>query len=442
MKRLLLKLFSQANVIFGTRLAGAGVVFLAQAGIARFWGAEVLGDYLLLIATANIVAVLLPLGFETTGTFFAAEYRAAGDGRHLRGFMKRAYGHVAGMTLLLVLVGHPLAGLLGAPGQIVQAHWAPMVLMILATAIVYCNSALLVGLKRPFAGFFADTVFRPMLMVLALTISTTLAIGDGVPFDEFVWVLAGGFVLIALAQLAYLWRAARVVPAGETIRPAEVRRWWRFALPWVIIALATDLFFDIDLILLSNLMDRETLAVFGVCTRVFSLVAFGVAAVYSVVLPDMFDLANDREGLLRKIGDANLAAAGIAVALFVIVAALGPLALMLFGPNFLPGALPMAVLCLTLMVRAFFGPTSVVLSMNDRPHDVLPAIALGMVVLVVANLLLVPPLGLLGAALAAVLAQTVWSGALWFTALKRAGLDVSLMPRIAELLAARRARGA
>lgn len=441
MKRLFAKLFSQSNIIFGTRLGGAGVVFLAQAAIARFWGAEALGNFLLIVATANIVAVLMPLGFETTGTFFAAEYRAAGDGRHLRGFMKRAYGHVGIMSALLLIVGYPLAGFLGAPGHVVQAHWGAVVLMTFATALVYCNSALLVGLKRPYAGFFADTVFRPMLMVLALTVAT-LAFGNAGRFDAFVWILAGGFAVIALSQLYYLSKAVREVPVSGDIRPSEVKRWWRFALPWVIIAMATDLFFDIDLLLLSNLMDRETLAVFGVCTRVFSLVSFGVAAVYSVVMPDMFDLAKDREGLLRKIGEANLAAAGIAVVLFAIVALGGPLALLLFGPDFGAGALPMAVLCVTLVVRAFFGPTSVVLSMNDRPQDVLPAIGIGMTVLVVANLLLVPPMGLLGAALAAVLAQTVWSGALWFTALKRAHLDVSLMRRIAEFFAARRARDA
>jgi O-antigen/teichoic acid export membrane protein len=440
-KRLFAKLFSQANIIFGTRLAGAGVVFLAQAAIARFWGAEALGDFLLIVAAANIVAVLMPLGFETTGTFFAAEYRAAGDGRHLRGFMKRAYGHVGIMSALLLIVGYPLAGFLGAPGHVVQAHWGAVVLMTFATALVYCNSALLVGLKRPYAGFFADTVFRPMLMVLALTVAT-LAFGNAGRFDAFVWILAGGFAIIALSQLYYLSKAVREVPVSGDIRPSEVKRWWRFALPWVIIAMATDLFFDIDLLLLSNLLDRETLAVFGVCTRVFSLVSFGVAAVYSVVMPDMFDLAKDREGLLRKIGEANLAAAGIAVALFAVVALGGPLALLLFGPEFGAGALPMAVLCITLVVRAFFGPTSVVLSMNDRPQDVLPAIGIGMTVLVVANLLLVPSMGLLGAALAAVLAQTVWSAALWFTALKRAHLDVSLMPRIAEFFAARRARDA
>lgn len=440
MKRLISLAFSQSNLLFASRLGGAGVVFLAQAAIARFWGAEALGDFLLFVAVANILAVILPLGFETTGTFFAAEYRAAGDGRHLRGFMARSYGHVAAMSVLLLIVGFPLAGLLGTPGHVVQAHWVPIVLMTLASAVVYCNSALLIGLKRPYAGYFAETVFRPMLTILAISIGL-MALGARNGFDTFIWVLATGYLVIAAGQFAWLWRSVRQVPVTGELRPGEVRRWWRFALPWVIIALTTDLFFDLDLILLSNLMDKHTLAIFGVCTRVFSLVAFGVAAVYSVVLPDMFDLARDREGLLRKIGDANLAAAGIALTLVLFVTLGAPFALMLFGPGFSDGALPMAVLCATLVVRAFFGPASVVLSMNDRPHLVLPAIGLGMTVLVVANLLLVPGLGLIGAAIAAVLAQTVWAAALWFTALRRTGIDVSLLPRIAQIMAARRARG-
>ena len=40
--------------------------------------------------------------------------------------------------------------------------------MAIATAMVLVNSALLVGLKRPFAGFFADTIFRPMLVIAGL----------------------------------------------------------------------------------------------------------------------------------------------------------------------------------------------------------------------------------------------------------------------------------
>ncbi|CAN7406716.1 hypothetical protein ASC89_05535 [Devosia sp. Root413D1] len=435
------RLVSQSSVIFGARLFGAGVIFLAQAAIARFWGADILGEYLLIIATVNIVAVVMPLGFETIGTYFAAEYRSKGEGRLLRGFMLRAYGHVAVTSLVLLFLGYPLAGLFGEPGRVLLAHWLPACLMALATAVVYCNSALLVGLKRPFAGFFADTIFRPLLIVLCFALAAMAGNAEA-KFAELIWLLAIGFAVIAAAQFAWVLRAVRQVPEAMAATAAEQKRWWRFALPWVVIALATDFFFDIDLLLLSHFLDRESLAVFGVCTRVFSLVAFGVSAVYAVTLPEMFErnAAADRAGFMKQIGEANLVACAISVALFAIVVLTGPLLLMLFGPEFQVGVVPLAVLCLALCVRSLFGPAALVLSIRDRPYATLPAIGLGMGVLVGANILLVPAHGLMGAAAAALAAQTFWSAAMWLTAKRMAGIDVSIGPRLQELLAARRVK--
>ena len=92
-------------------------------------------------------------------------------------------------------------------------------------------------------------------------------------------------------------------------------------MPWIALAVAGDFFFDIDLLLLSGHMSREELAIFGVCTRVFSLVSFGVGAVYAVTMPDMFEseAMKDRAGFHRKIGEANLVASGLSVALLLIV---------------------------------------------------------------------------------------------------------------------------
>ena len=186
-------------------------------------------------------------------------------------------------------------------------------------------------------------------------------------------------------------------------RALESRRWWRFALPWVLISLATDFFFDIDLLLLSHSLNREELAIFGVCTRLFALISFGVSAVYAVTMPDIFESeANaDREAFKRKVGDANFVASAISVALCVIMALAAPLLLMLFGPSFSAGAAPLAVLCLALVIRSIMGPASLVLSIHDRPYASLPFVALGIGSLVVCNWLLVPRFGLMGAALAA-----------------------------------------
>lgn len=423
------RLASQSTIIFGGRLFGAGLVFIVQAFIAQAWGAAILGDYLIVIAAVNLIAVVMPLGFQTIGTYFAAEYRARGDRKQLRAFLIRAYGHVAAAAAVVLVGGPVLLGALGLNDHVVAVYFMPVALLALATAIVYVNGAVLVGLKRPYAGFFADGIFRPM-MVLATVLGCAVWIGTPeAAFASMLWITALGYVAIALVHLVLVLASLRRVADTGGARPAEVPRWWRFAAPWVLITLATDFFFDIDLLLLATLLDREELAIFGVCTRIFALVSFGVAAVYAVILPDMFESeANaDRSAFNRKVGEANVAASLVSIALFVLVSIGAPFALLLFGEEFTAGALPLAILCLALVVRSVMGPASMVLSIHDRPWASIPAVALGVVTLVVGNFLLVPTFHLVGAALAAIIAISVWSISLWLIALRHAGMDVSIL---------------
>ncbi|MBE0579434.1 polysaccharide biosynthesis C-terminal domain-containing protein [Devosia sp.] len=422
------RLASQSGIIFGARLAGAGLIFLVQALIARLWGPELLGEYLIVIATVNLIAVVMPLGFHTVGTYFAAEYRAKGERRQFMSFMTRSYGHVVAVLVLVLLGGPPLLTLMGQGETGLAQHFIPVALFAFATAMVYVNGALLIGLKRPFAGFFADTMFRPLIVIAAFLTTMSFAVPtEG--FTAMLWVVAVGYVIIALVQFGFVVTSLNRIADTVPLRPSEAVRWWRFALPWVLISLATDFFFDIDLLLLSHALSREELAIFGVCTRLFSLISFGVAAVYAVTMPDMFESeANaDREAFKRKVGDANFVASIISVVLFGGMAAVAPLLLMLFGPSFSAGAGPLAVLCLALVVRSVMGPAALVLSIHDRPYASLPFVAAGIGSLVVCNWLLVPMFGLMGAALAALTAITIWSVSLWWMVLRTAGMDVSIL---------------
>jgi O-antigen/teichoic acid export membrane protein len=436
------RLLSQSGIVFAGRIIGAALVFLAQLAIARLWGAVMLGEYLLILAAVNIIAVVMPLGFETIGPYFAAEYRAKGEGRLLRAFIARAYAHVAAVGLLLLLAGYEVMPLFGEAGRLVTAYWLPVCVMSLAYALVLLNGGVMVGLKRPYAGYFAESLARPMLVIGSVPLAAIVA-GPAAALQWLIWIIAVGFLAIAALQAVYVAATVRDIPTEVPARPKEARRWWRFALPWVIIVLATDFFFDLDLLLLSGLLEKHELAVFGVCTRIFGIIAFGVTAVYAVNLPDMFEseALKDRSGFHRKVGDANLVASILAIVLFGGMVIGAPLALALFGPEFADGALPLAILSLAMLVRALLGPTALVLSIHDRPYSTLPAIALGLATLVAANLLLVPPFGLVGAAVAAVLAQTAWSASLWYTVLRTSGIDVSIAPRLREMLALRRRRG-
>ncbi|QQR40241.1 lipopolysaccharide biosynthesis protein [Devosia rhizoryzae] len=423
------RLLSQSTIIFGGRLFGAGLIFLVQAFIARFWGAAILGEYLIIMAVVNLVSTVMPLGFQTVSTYFAAEYRARGDRRQFTAFLMRSYAHVALMFVILCLAGPLALELFGLGGSSLAQHFMPVALLGLAAAVVYVSGNVLIGIKRPYAGLFADGVFRPMMM-MTLFFACALTIAEPQQsFGTMLWAVAFGYLAIAVGHFTILMLSLSRVEDTAPARPAEVSRWWRFATPWVLITIATDYFFDIDLLLLATILEPEELAIFGVCTRIFALVSFGVSAVYFVTFPDMFEseAKADRQAFHRKVGEANLAASVVSIGLFIIVAAGAPFALSIFGPSFTSGAVPMAILCLALVVRALLGPASMVLSIHDRPWSSLPAVALGMVTLVIGNWLLVPSLHLTGAALAALIAITVWSIGLWLIALRLAKIDVSIL---------------
>lgn len=436
------RLASQSVIIFLGRIFGAGLIFLAQAAMARVWGQHALGEYLLFIAAVNLIAAAMPLGFQTIGTYFAAEYRAKGQGCHLRRFLLRSYVQTLIVGGVLLVFGKPLTAALGETGTILSAMWVPAIILAAATAFIFINGAVLVGMKRPYSGYFAEGIFRPMLLLGCFALAL-FYLEPEARLSGMIWYFAIGYSVIALVHLGLTLKVVWTVSAHEIVddKMVQGRRWWRFAAPWVLISLATDYFFDLDLIFLAAFMTPGDLAIFGVCARIFALVSFGVAAVYAVTLPDIFEseALDDREGFTQKVGDANLVAFGLAFVLFAGMSIGAPVALMLFGTDFLAGSGPLATLCLGLVVRSIFGPASLVLSIHDRPWASLPAIGCGVLALLIGNVVLVPLLGLMGAATAALIGITVWSGGMWLTARHLVGVDVSAFPRILSFLRQREA---
>jgi len=425
------RLLSQSAVIFAARIMGAGLIFLAQAAIARLWGAQILGEYLLIVATSNLIAVVLPLGFHTIGTYFAAEYSAKNDRRMLNAFVRRSYGHILLVGVPLLILVAPIASLFGEQGHVIAGLSLPAALMAIATAIIFNNTAFLVGLRRPFAGFFVEIIFRPLLIIGAFAIATAFMVGEA-RLTGLLWLFATSYLAIALVQFALVLVSTSRIGDSAPARAPDSARWWRFAAPWVLISLATEFFFDIDLLVLSLHLSHEDLAIFGICARIFALISFGVASVYAVTIPDIFEAEarNDRSDFHHRIGEANLVASLIAIVLSVAVFAGGHLVLGIFGPDFLAGAWPLGVLSLALVVRAVFGPASMVLSIHDQPYASLPAVGAGIVSLIGLNYLLVPAFGLMGAASAALIAIVIWSAGLWLTAWRLAGIDVSIVARL------------
>jgi hypothetical protein len=136
-------------------------MFLVQAAIARWWGSDVLAEYLLLISAANIAAMVMPLGFQTIGSYFAVDYAAHGRLADLMRFVRRAYLQTAACAVLIAACTWALVQWAGL-NDTLAGLVLPGLLFAMAMASVFICSALLVGLKHPFAGLLTDGLFPPL----------------------------------------------------------------------------------------------------------------------------------------------------------------------------------------------------------------------------------------------------------------------------------------
>jgi O-antigen/teichoic acid export membrane protein len=423
--------FSAAS-LFAARIAGALLTTVTQIAISRLCGAAVLGDYFLLIAALNILTMVMPLGFQSVGNYFAAEYAAGGEPGRIHAFAAKAYRHIAFVAVPMTALAISLAVFGAVRWPAVASLALPAVIMASAMAVAFVNSSLLIGLKRPVAGLLADAVLRPMAMIAGFLIAPWIA---GNMLAGLMWVAAACYIGVVAVQTAMLKRQLRQLGGAGSTQP-ETARWWRYALPSATMALIVDFFFDIDMLLLGPLIPREELAVFGAAVRVFALLAFAVSAVQTVLMPDIVSAGanGDRTALRDRIGRANAISLAVASALTAIAIFSGPGFALLFGPSFAAAATPFTVLCLGLIVRCAAGPLTLILSIHERPAAGLPAGCLALAILAASNLVMVPAFGANGAALAALCATVLGTAALWLTAWRHTHVDVSILPSVRQML--------
>ena len=97
----------------------------------------------------------------------------------------------------------------------------------------------------------------------------------------------------------------------------------------------------------------------------------------------------------------------------------------LFGHEFGRAYWPLLLLAVGQLVNAWFGPTGMLLNMTGHEREVTRAVTVAAGMNVVLNLLLIPPFGVVGAAIATSASLVFWNIWLWLVARWRLGVICS-----------------
>ncbi|NND50416.1 MAG: hypothetical protein HKN60_09220, partial [Rhizobiales bacterium] len=133
--------------------------------------------------------------------------------------------------------------------------------------------------------------------------------------------------------------------------------------------------------------------------------------------------AGDKEGLARVLRDAVTWTFWPSLAASIGILALGWPLLWLFGEDFTAAYPVMFILVIGLLARAAVGPIEYMLSMLGHECACAGGLGLAAAANLALNLILIPALGLIGAAVATASSTVLAAGVLYMIAKKRLGLS-------------------
>ncbi|WP_197018334.1 oligosaccharide flippase family protein [Sphingomonas sp. URHD0057] len=419
MTRFLLK---GSFVSIALRIGGVALGYLAHVLLSRLLGLQNYGEYVVALGWALVLALPARVGFDNSALRFSTIYLEDGRFGSLRGYVQVAAVAVGLSSILAGILMVLLASRFGKGIPFATLVWGAVT--ILPLALLGVGSALLRTTRRIFAAQFYDQLLRPGLLILLVggTAVAGLALhaATALMFTALAAALALGALLVHLLRVL----APQLRTAADY---SHWREWFSLSIPLLIMGAMQELLNQLEIILLGTLAGPREAGLFSAAWRLASLAPFALVSLSVVSGPLVASAYHRRDraelhritSLSARIG---LAFAVVASGLLLVV---GRPLLALFGPEF-PQAYPaLAILLGGAIVNAFTGIVGYLLTLTGRQNQGLLIFAAGLIVSIALNLLLIPPFGIVGAAIASATALSCWNLAMLIYVRRVIGIDTS-----------------
>lgn len=409
-------------------IVGVGIGLAASIVVARSLGPQEKGAFDLVFSTAILLSLALGLSLPSGITFAVA--RKAASPRRLVVWIA-GIGLVQAIAAFAVLAALATTDLAATLGLSSSEPAIRVVLPLLAAVlcIAPCLRAILVGNQRVALASWLDLLGRAITFLLLLGVALT-GMSTEATADRFIMALLVGGAIGASLYLPVALRA-RVPGVGAGLRTVL-----RFATPSYGANVLQYLNYRVDLFLVAYFRDLREVGLYALAVSLAQLVWLVSNAVGTAVFArvgstrdEPQEAAGRTAALSRNVFVIQLALAGV----LALVAK--PLLQLLYGTAFEPAV---SALWLLLPGVAVFGVGSVLaahLAGLGRPNLNLWVAAASLVVTVGLDLLLIPSLGMNGAAIAssASYLTTAALTALLFHRIAGVPLRSVFVPRRADL---------
>jgi O-antigen/teichoic acid export membrane protein len=355
-----------------------------------------------------IVALsLTTLGADVGLGRFVLRYVAEGRTDAVRVFIRTAFRAV---LVISVVVGTALALLSPQISRWMKLdqHQGALVVVIFALCLpVSTAGSLALSTSRAF-GTIGPTVLVDKLgrsLAQPLFVMVVVLAGAGVLVLSVAWVLPYALAAIVACVLVHRLLERRAPRASTRPDDAPIlrREFWSFSWPRAVASVSQIAIQRADIIIIGAMISPSAAAVYTAATRFVVLGQFGVQAIQQVLQPQITHLlATNQLDVLSRVFKVSTAwNIAIAWPIYLAIGCAPAVYLSVFGDTFTEqGRLTVIVMMLGMLVGVYSGPVDTVLLMAGRSTVSLVNSLIALAVDLGGCLLLIPVMGISGAAVA------------------------------------------
>ena len=406
---------------FTVRIVAAALAYVSQILLARWMGAYDYGIYAVIWTWMLVLTSVCALGLPTGYLRFIPDLMARGEHAKLRRILFSGLLVTMGAATLLAASGIAFVFLfpdLFGTGYgiaiILGAICLPMKVMI------DNNDGVARAFDWPDLAHLPPYIARPILVLLFFFIAIMMGFAPNVVTGLTVTIFS--IWLVAISQMLMV-RHRLNKRIGQGKREGEFKPWLKAALPMLVVDSFLILIINTDIIVAGFFVPPDEVAVYFAAAKTLAIVHIVYFAVRAGTAHKIsgFHSVGDRDGMEAIIGDMARWTFWPSVALAIMIFLAGDLILSLFGEGFTEGRIFLAILLAGTIVRSSIGPAEAILTMANEQKLSAKIYGFVFVCNVALNLILIPTIGLIGAAIATALSWALETLFLAIAVKKRLG---------------------
>src|SRR5476651_79781 len=416
-----------AGKVFLVRVASALLALVSQVLLARWMGSFEFGIYIYVWTWVLMIGALSDMGLSSAARRFIPEYVELEVLDRLRGFLSGSRWLATG-----------IATAIGAAGVIIVTLLTPYLdHFVVIPLYLACLTIPIYGLVQAQVGIaqsfdWPNLAMMPFFVIrqLAIIVLMGAAYLLGAPTDAVTAMIVAVITTwaVTIGQMFVLNHRLKnkVRPGAKRYEP---KIWLATSMPIFVVEAFYLLLTYVDILALEHFRSPDDVAVYYAGARLLAIVAFVYFAIAGATTHKFtqYHISGDKQRLASFFAETIKWTFWPLLLACALILAFGRPLLGLFGANFESGYDVMFILAVGMLARAAVGPAERLLNMLGERKQCAFIYAAAFAINLVLCVVLIPRLGIEGAAVATSSALLAESIMLYFVAKRRLGFHVVIM---------------